>query len=98
KFRADAQSAPYRVDVVLQPATLLEEVTVSASRTEQRLGDVPASVSVLSSEEIRRSPAVVADDVLRQVATFSLFRRTSSLSSHPNAAPSTTKPRSTSAI
>jgi outer membrane receptor protein involved in Fe transport len=31
------------------------------------------------------SPAVVADDVLRQIPTFSLFRRTSSLSSHPTA-------------
>src|SRR5207244_3126345 len=62
-----------------------ENVTVTASRTEQRLGDVPESVSVLRSEEIRQSPAVVADDVLRQVPTFSLFRRTSSLSSHPTA-------------
>ena len=72
-----------RVDITLQPATLLEEVTVTASRTDQRLGDVPASVNVLSSEEIRQSPAVVADDVLRRIPTFSLFRRTSSLSSHP---------------
>src|SRR5439155_13304281 len=32
---------------------------------------------------IKASPAVVADDVLRQIPTFSLFRRTSSLSSHP---------------
>src|SRR5437762_2649878 len=59
------------VEVVLAPAALLENVTVTASRTEQRLGDVPESVSVLRSEEIRQSPAVVADDVLRQVPTFS---------------------------
>ena len=52
---------------------------------EQRLGDVPASVTVLTQEDIRRSPAVVADDVLRQIPTFSLFRRTSSLASHPTA-------------
>ena len=38
---------------------------------------------MLHSDEIRNSPAVVADDVLRQIPTFSLFRRTSSLSSHP---------------
>jgi outer membrane receptor protein involved in Fe transport len=69
--------------ILLAPATLLQEVTVTASRTEQRLGDVPASVSVLRSEEIRQSPAVVADDVLRQIPTFSLFRRSSSLSSNP---------------
>ena len=71
--------------IVLKAATLLEEVTVTASKTEQRLGDIPASVNVLRSEDIRNSPAVVADDVLRQVPTFSLFRRTSSLSSHPTA-------------
>lgn len=71
--------------IVLSPARRLEEITVTATRTEQRLGDVPASMNVLSAEDIRNSPAVVADDVLRQIPTFSLFRRTSSLSSHPTA-------------
>ena len=73
------------LQIVLAPAPLLEQVTVTASRTEQRLGDIPASISVLHAEDIRMSPAVVADDVLRQIPTFSLFRRTSSLSSHPTA-------------
>ena len=73
------------LDITLAPAALLETVTVTASRTEQRLGTIPASISVLNSEDIRQSPAVVADDVLRQIPTFSLFRRTSSLSSHPTA-------------
>jgi len=79
------QSGPdgLQLEITLQPATVLEEVTVTASRTDQRLGDVPASVSIVSREEIRQSPAVVADDVLRKIPTFSLFRRTSSLSSHP---------------
>src|SRR5919197_3024767 len=71
------------VEIVLEPATILQAVTVTPSRTEQRLGDVPASMTILSRDEIRQSPAVVADDVLRQIPTFSLFRRTSSLSSHP---------------
>ncbi len=73
------------LEIVLAPAGLLEEVTVTASRTEQRLGDIAASVNVLHSEDIKMSPAVVADDVLRQIPSFSLFRRTSSLSSHPTA-------------
>jgi outer membrane receptor protein involved in Fe transport len=73
------------IEIVLQPATLFESVTVTPSRTEQRLGDIPASVSVIDKETIRRSPAVVADDVLRLAPTFSLFRRTSSLSAHPTA-------------
>jgi outer membrane receptor protein involved in Fe transport len=71
--------------VVLQLAPYLQSVTVTPTRTEQRLGDVPASVNVVDKETIRRSPALVADDVLRLVPTFSLFRRTSSLSAHPTA-------------
>ena len=80
-----ADAARLELDIVLQPATLSETVTVTASRTEQRLRDVPASVNVLTQEDIRRSPGVVADDVLRQIPTFSLFRRTSSLAAHPTA-------------
>ena len=71
------------LEVVLQTASILESVTVTPARTEQRLGDVPASVNVIDKERIEQSPAVVADDVLRQIPTFSLFRRSSSLSSHP---------------
>jgi outer membrane receptor protein involved in Fe transport len=72
-----------RLDVMLSLAPLSETITVTSTRGEQRAGDVPASINVLSGEQIRLSPAVVADDVLRQVPTFSLFRRSSSLSSHP---------------
>jgi outer membrane receptor protein involved in Fe transport len=71
------------VDVVLKAPRLLESVTVTPSRTAQRLADVPASVSVIDQETIHQSPAVVVDDVLREVPSFSLFRRSSSLSSHP---------------
>src|SRR5712692_3770212 len=60
------------VDLVLEFATLRQDVTVTASRTAQRLGNVPASINVLRSDDIKQSPAVVADDVLRQVPTFSL--------------------------
>ena len=66
------------LDIVLAPAGLFESVTVTPTRTEQRLGDVPASISVVDKEQIRQSPATGADDVLRQVPTFSLFRRTGS--------------------
>jgi outer membrane receptor protein involved in Fe transport len=71
--------------VTLTPATIAEAVTVTPTRGEQRMGDTPASVNVIDRRQIRQSPAVVADDVLRQIPTFSLFRRTSSLSSHPTA-------------
>jgi len=79
-----AREAPRaNLDLVVVPATITEAVTVTATRSEQRTGDVPASVSMLDRQDIKQSPALVADDVLRQISTFSLFRRTSSLASHP---------------
>lgn len=71
--------------VELRPSGVLETVTVTPARSDMRLGDVPASISVLSREEIQQSPAVLADDVLRRLPAFSLFRRTSSLAAHPTA-------------
>lgn len=73
------------LEIVVAPAGLLETVTVTPARNEERIGNIPASINVLDESEIENSPAVVADDVLRQIPTFSLFRRTSSLSSHPTA-------------
>jgi outer membrane receptor protein involved in Fe transport len=73
------------VEVRLRPGGISEQLTVTATRSEQRIADVPASISVVSAEQIEQSAAVVADDVLRQVPTFSLFRRTSSIASHPTA-------------
>jgi outer membrane receptor protein involved in Fe transport len=73
------------LDLVVAPATVTETVMVTATRGERRAGDVPASVNMLDRQDIRQSPALVADDVLRQIPTFSLFRRTSSLASHPTA-------------
>ena len=73
------------VEVRLRAAGPTEQVVVTATRSEQRIADVPASVNVITSERIEQSPAVVADDVLRQIPTFSLFRRTSSIASHPTA-------------
>jgi outer membrane receptor protein involved in Fe transport len=86
-FAEWTQSVPAdrEVEVTLSIASLFETVTVTPTRSAQRLGDVPVSANIVEKETIRRSPAVVADDVLRQVPTFSLFRRSSSLSSHPTA-------------
>jgi outer membrane receptor protein involved in Fe transport len=61
----------------------LEPVVVTATRTEQKLGEAPASVTVLTREDVAQSAAQSLDDLLRQVPGFSLFRRSSSLVSHP---------------
>src|SRR6266542_4390572 len=83
--RLPGGSPRINLDLVVSPATVTEAVTVTATLTERRTGDVPASVNLLERQDIRQSPALVADDVLRQIPTFSLFRRTSSLASHPTA-------------
>lgn len=70
------------MEIVLVPAAAAE-VTVTASRTEATLMDVPASVNVLDSKELRATPALAVDDALRQVPGFSLFRRTGSRVANP---------------
>ncbi len=53
------------IEVVLEPATILETVTVTASRTEERLGSIPASIKRSRS---RGHPAVAGGRRRRRVA------------------------------
>jgi outer membrane receptor protein involved in Fe transport len=71
------------VDLTLPFLPFAETVTVSATRSERKLKDSPASLDVLTREDLEDAPASALDDVLKQVPSFSLFRRTSSLVSHP---------------
>ena len=68
--------------LVLQPARS-EEVTVTAGRTETRLGDTAERVVVLGRADIAASAALTLDDTLRQVPGFSLFRRSGSRVANP---------------
>src|SRR5438093_2564311 len=63
--------------------TRLEPVVVTVTRIEQKAGDAPASVTVLTRDDIQHSASQTVDDILRQVPGFSLFRRSSSLVTHP---------------
>ena len=72
-------ASPSVIEIVLQPAAIRDEVTVTPTRSEEQLGTIPASVSVIGQLDIQRRPAVVPDDLLRQLPEFSLFRRSSSL-------------------
>lgn len=69
--------------IVLEPAPVNEQVTVSATRTETRLGDTPASVSIIDAKRLSESAAVTLDEALRQVPGFTLFRRTGSRAANP---------------
>jgi len=63
--------------------TYKEEVVVTATRLEQLVKDVPAAVTIVTKEDIRRSGATTVDEVLRLVTGFSQLRQASSHASHP---------------
>jgi outer membrane receptor protein involved in Fe transport len=68
--------------VVLQPAPLVDEVVVTASRGADRLATA-AGTTVLTSAELLNSAAGTLDDALRNTPGFSLFRRSSSRVANP---------------
>ena len=69
--------------LVLVPAPVAEQLTVTATRTQTRLSDTPASVVVLGRADLTSAGAITLDDVLRQVPGFSVFRRSGSLAANP---------------
>ena len=71
------------LQITLQILPVNETVVVSETRTAEQLGDLPAQVTVLSEKDISQTAALTIDDFLKQVPSFSLFRRSSSLVSHP---------------
>jgi outer membrane receptor protein involved in Fe transport len=73
------------VSIVLQASSVRENVDVSITRNETRLSDTPASVVVLTRPELDATAAQAPDDALRQIAGFTLFRRSSSKTSNPTA-------------
>ncbi|HEY0708607.1 MAG TPA: TonB-dependent receptor, partial [Polyangia bacterium] len=59
------------------------ETTVTALRLPRPLPEVPNTVTVIPREEIDRTPAVGADDLVRVVPSAATFRRTPSLVADP---------------
>ena len=64
-------------------STQHSEITVTATRKETRLADTPASVVVVNRAALASSAAPTADDALRQVPGFTLFRRAGSRTANP---------------
>ena len=58
-FAEDASSPP-------------SDIVVTATRSQVRLTDVPASVSVVTSADIEATPARTIDDVLRRIPSVDL--------------------------
>jgi outer membrane receptor protein involved in Fe transport len=73
------------LEIMLAPAGAAEEVTVTVNRASTRVIDSPTTVVVLSPQDLAATAALTTDDKLRQVAGFSLFRRTDSRTANPTA-------------
>jgi len=73
-----------RLVIVLHPATVTSEVTVSADRVETRVTESATSVVILSTSDLNATAALTTDDTLRQVPGFSLFRRSGSRTANPS--------------
>lgn len=77
------QNASGSVDVRLEPAARVEQVTVTAGRRPVRGADLPADSTVLSRRDLEVAAAGTVDDVLRLTPGFSLFRRSPSRTANP---------------
>jgi outer membrane receptor protein involved in Fe transport len=81
-WRAQSQGgAP--LEIVLKPALVTQEMTVTATRTETPLSETSASVRVLTRQKLSTTSALTLDGALRQVPGFTLFRRTGSRVANP---------------
>ncbi|HEX9493125.1 MAG TPA: TonB-dependent receptor plug domain-containing protein, partial [Thermoanaerobaculia bacterium] len=58
-------------------------ITVTATRTPERLAGTPASVVILNRQTIAVAASPALDDTLRQVPGFTLFRRSGSRVANP---------------
>ena len=80
-----AQTDAALLEIVLSPASVAQQVTVTATRTRIEVGSTPTSVVVLSAEKLDSIAALTLDDALRNVSGFSLFRRSGSRTANPTA-------------
>src|ERR1041385_3568591 len=72
-----------KLEISLSPASVSEQVFVTATRTEVRLSDVAVSSVALSTGDLNATPALTVDDKLRQIPGFTLFRRSGSRTANP---------------
>jgi outer membrane receptor protein involved in Fe transport len=80
--RTDGQ-AVVRLELVVAPAAVSQQVQVTAYRAATLVSDVPVSDVQLTRQDLQETPALQLDDDLRQVPGFSLYRRSSSRTANP---------------
>jgi outer membrane receptor protein involved in Fe transport len=76
-------TSPAEIKLVLHPAALTENVTVTATRSSISQNETANTIYELDQKALTNYPATALDDKLRQQAGFELFRRASSHIQNP---------------
>jgi outer membrane receptor protein involved in Fe transport len=63
----------------------INTMVVTAARAPQAANEIPLVVDVLTAATLEQSPSLTIDDALRTSPSFSLFRRSGSLTANPTA-------------
>ncbi|MBX3288062.1 MAG: TonB-dependent receptor [Acidobacteria bacterium] len=72
------------ISVTLKVGTFdIAHPAIIVGRIENRAGDTPESIAVITRSDITSSAAPTLDDALRQIAGFSIFRRSGSRTANP---------------
>ena len=72
-----------QIDIELKPASVSQEINVTANRVGTVQAETAESISVLSRSDLDSAAAETVDEVLRQVPGFTLFRRSDSRTANP---------------
>jgi outer membrane receptor protein involved in Fe transport len=83
RFATPVAASEDRIDVVLQLPTVAQQVNVTANRIATTLGDTAESLEILSRQDVDHAAAISADQILREVPGFTLFRRSQSIYANP---------------
>ncbi len=83
--RAVANDGVWDFTIVLQPASISGNVRVSVAGVETNQSRAAASIAVINIDSLTVTASRRVDDVIRQIAGFQLFRRSSSMTTNPTA-------------
>jgi len=82
-FTADEAGGEAGIAITLNPAPLYQSVSVTATRAPVADANAEASTSTVTSLDLENWAGLSVDDKLRQVAGFSLYRRSGSETANP---------------
>jgi outer membrane receptor protein involved in Fe transport len=83
RYTGEVAERTDEIEVVLLPATVAQEINVTANRIGTSQGDTPESIEVLSRRQMDAIAGASVDQSLRLVPGFTLFRRSDSRTANP---------------